>query len=288
LELELAVARERLNRPDGVGVMRCERREDRIFRVEQLGRYEYTVRAWPDPLETWKRDLEKRKAAGQDISVDLQIGAEIEKHPERNVTYYDKVLQVVVDPVRARFSSWYEMFPRSARGDGKHGTFRDVIERLPYIAEMGFDVLYLPPVHPIGTTARKGKNNDVAALPGDVGSPWAIGSKEGGHKAVHPDLGTLADFDALVKAAKKQGIEVALDIAFHGDTRRIEESANELLATMACHGSVRAHRRLTIPEMNALLREMEATERSGQCNHGRPTWVQLGMAELDRFFLRGR
>jgi starch synthase (maltosyl-transferring) len=184
------------------------------FRVEQLGRYEYTVRAWPDPLETWKRDLEKRKAAGQDISVDLQIGAEIEKHPERNVTYYDKVLQVVVDPVRARFSSWYEMFPRSARGDGKHGTFRDVIERLPYIAEMGFDVLYLPPVHPIGTTARKGKNNDVAALPGDVGSPWAIGSKEGGHKAVHPDLGTLADFDSLVKAANKLGIEVALDIAF--------------------------------------------------------------------------
>ena len=184
------------------------------FRVEQLGRYEYTVRAWPDPLETWKRDLEKRKAAGQDISVDLQIGAEIEKHPERNVTYYDKVLQVVVDPVRARFSSWYEMFPRSARGDGKHGTFRDVIDRLPYIAEMGFDVLYLPPVHPIGTTARKGKNNDVAALPGDVGSPWAIGSKEGGHKAVHPDLGTLADFDSLVKAANKLGIEVALDIAF--------------------------------------------------------------------------
>src|SRR3954466_1816018 len=106
------------------------------------------------------------------------------------------------------------MFPRSARGDGTHGTFRDVIARLPYIAELGFDVLYLPPIHPIGTTARKGKNNAVAAEPDDVGSPWAIGAKEGGHKAVHPRLGTLADFDFLVSEAKQNGIEVALDIAF--------------------------------------------------------------------------
>jgi starch synthase (maltosyl-transferring) len=184
------------------------------FRVEKLGRYEYTVRGWADPLLTWQRDLEKRKAAGQDITVDLQIGAEIEKRTERTVTYYDKVLEVVVDPPRARFSSWYEMFPRSARGDGTHGTFRDVIARLPYIAELGFDVLYLPPIHPIGTTARKGKNNAVAAQPDDVGSPWAIGAKEGGHKAIHPQLGTLADFDLLVSEAKKSNIEVALDIAF--------------------------------------------------------------------------
>jgi starch synthase (maltosyl-transferring) len=184
------------------------------FRVEKLGRYEYTVRGWADPLLTWRRDLEKRKAAGQDITVDLQIGAELEKRAERTVTYYDKVLEVVVDPPRARFSSWYEMFPRSARGDGTHGTFRDVIARLPYVAELGFDVLYLPPIHPIGTTARKGKNNDVAALPGDVGSPWAIGAKEGGHKALHPQLGSFADFDLLVRKAKEHNIDIALDIAF--------------------------------------------------------------------------
>src|SRR5262249_55536247 len=184
------------------------------FRVEKLGRYEYTVRGRADPLLTWKRDLEKRKAAGQDIAIDLQIGAGIEKHPERNVSHYDKVLEVVVDPVRARFSSWYEMFPGAARGDGRHGTFRDVIARLPYVKELGFDVLYLPPIHPIGATARKGKNNAVSAEAGDVGSPWAIGAAEGGHKAVHPDLGTLRDFDALVAEAKKRNIEVALDIAF--------------------------------------------------------------------------
>ncbi|HEY2335997.1 MAG TPA: alpha-1,4-glucan--maltose-1-phosphate maltosyltransferase [Burkholderiales bacterium] len=184
------------------------------FRVEKLGRYEYTVRGWTDPLETWKRDLEKRKEAKQDISVDLMIGEELKKRPERNIRNYEKVLEVVVDPPKARFSSWYEMFPRSARGDGTHATFRDVAARLPYIAEMGFDVLYLPPIHPIGATARKGKNNDVAALPEDVGSPWAIGAKEGGHKAIHPQLGSFDDFAFLVSEAKRMGIEVALDIAF--------------------------------------------------------------------------
>jgi starch synthase (maltosyl-transferring) len=184
------------------------------FPAEKVGRYEYTIRGWTDPLETWKRDLEKRKAAGQDLSVDLQIGAGLNKRTERTVTYYDKVLEVVVDPPRARFSSWYEMFPRSARGDGTHGTFRDVIARLPYVAELGFDVLYLPPIHPIGATARKGRNNDVAALQDDVGSPWAIGAKEGGHKAIHPQLGSFEDFDLLVKKAKEHDIDIALDIAF--------------------------------------------------------------------------
>jgi starch synthase (maltosyl-transferring) len=130
-------------------------------------------------------------------------------------TRYRRVLSVSVDRERARFSTWYEMFPRSASPEpGRHGTFADVEARLAYVAEMGFDVLYLPPVHPIGRTGRKGANNVVGATPTDVGSPWAIGAAEGGHKAVHPELGTLRDFRRLVGAAKKRGLEVALDIAF--------------------------------------------------------------------------
>jgi starch synthase (maltosyl-transferring) len=113
------------------------------------------------------------------------------------------------------FSSWYELFPRSTSGDPRrHGTFRDAEKWLPYVGELGFDVLYLPPIHPIGRTARKGKNNALTAAPDDVGSPWAIGGPEGGHKAVHPQLGTLEDFRHFVGAARDFGIEVALDIAF--------------------------------------------------------------------------
>jgi starch synthase (maltosyl-transferring) len=122
--------------------------------------------------------------------------------------------EVWVDPLRARFSSWYELFPRSCGPDGRHGTLRDVEARLPYLAELGFDTLYLPPIHPIGRTHRKGPNNTLTAGPNDVGSPWAIGGPEGGHKAVHPDLGTLEDFKHLLAEAKKHHIEVALDIAF--------------------------------------------------------------------------
>jgi starch synthase (maltosyl-transferring) len=177
------------------------------FRVEQLGRYQYTVRAWVDPYLTWERDLEKRKQAKQDITVDLQIGEQLRGHEPVKLAY-DRTLEVVVDPVRARFSAWYELFPRS------FGGLKGVIDMLPYVEKLGFDVLYLPPVHPIGTTARKGKNNAVSARPGDTGSPWAIGSKEGGHKALDPSLGTFEDFHALVKAAEKRGIQVALDIAF--------------------------------------------------------------------------
>ncbi|HUF53375.1 MAG TPA: alpha-1,4-glucan--maltose-1-phosphate maltosyltransferase [Dehalococcoidia bacterium] len=128
---------------------------------------------------------------------------------------YMRDLRARADGFRAAFSTWYELFPRSTAAiEGEHGTFRDVERRLKYVAEMGFDVLYLPPIHPIGRTKRKGANNTVKAKPGDPGSPWAIGSKEGGHKDINPELGTLADFKRLVNKARQKGIEVALDIAF--------------------------------------------------------------------------
>lgn len=140
----------------------------------------------------------------------------VERHAGRtNRATYERELEVVVDPRRAGFSTWYELFPRSAaREPGRHGTFDDVVERLDDVAAMGFDVLYLPPIHPIGRTHRKGRNNAVAAGAGDVGSPWAIGAEEGGHKAIHPELGTAADFRRLVREARSRGIEVALDVAF--------------------------------------------------------------------------
>ncbi|HZK67355.1 MAG TPA: alpha-amylase family glycosyl hydrolase, partial [Chloroflexota bacterium] len=130
-------------------------------------------------------------------------------------TRYDRELRIVVDRERARFSAWYELFPRSTSPDlGRPGSFRDLEARLPYVAEMGFDVLYLPPIHPIGRSFRKGKNNVVSAGPADPGSPWGIGSSDGGHKAVHPELGSLGEFRHLVARAAEQGLEIALDIAF--------------------------------------------------------------------------
>lgn len=133
----------------------------------------------------------------------------------RFATRYDRELLLEVDRERAAFSTWYELFPRSAASqEGKHGTFADVERQLPRLARMGFDILYLPPIHPIGTTFRKGKNNAVEAAPDDAGSPWAIGGAEGGHKAVHPQLGTIDDFERLVAKAKEHGIEIAVDIAF--------------------------------------------------------------------------
>jgi starch synthase (maltosyl-transferring) len=131
------------------------------------------------------------------------------------VTRYPQELHLWVDRERARYSSWYELFPRSASPDPqRHGTFADVKLLLPSIAEMGFDVLYMPPIHPIGAAFRKGPNNSVTSAPDDPGSPWAIGSKEGGHKSIHAQLGNLRDFKDLVSSARDLGMELALDIAF--------------------------------------------------------------------------
>lgn len=229
------------------------------FTIQALESYGYTVQGWVDHFKTWSRDLAKRVDAGQDVSVDLMIGAEmVEEAASRAAgtdarwlttfaetlragaseaahhalspelarlmatygsrdftTTYDRELRVVVDRERARFGAWYELFPRSCAPEpGQHGTFKDVEARLPYVASMGFDVLYLPPIHPIGTSFRKGKNNTTVVSPGDPGSPWAIGSADGGHKAIHSQLGTLEDFKHLIAAAAGFNIEIAMDIAF--------------------------------------------------------------------------
>ncbi len=241
------------------------------FTTGELAPYEYTIEAWLDPFQTWRDDLAKRAAAGQDVAIDLLIGAGLiedaaRRAPDRRAAvlrkaaarltangrrsalikvahgrrlaalmreYADRrraarlrrVLRVTVDVPKAVYSTWYEMFPRSVwsgaglgpgadRHRARHATLRDCERRLPYIAEMGFDVLYLPPVHPIASTGRKGRNNALKAARGDPGSPWAIGSEAGGHKSIHPDLGTLEDFRRLAARAQTFGIDIALDIAF--------------------------------------------------------------------------
>ncbi|MFW6288430.1 MAG: maltotransferase domain-containing protein [Spirochaetota bacterium] len=164
-----------------------------------------------DLLESKDAPIQER--AGQALDEDLI--ALVRDVPDRSLASRTRAFAITVDPVRARFSSWYEMFPRSTAGDSaEHGTLRSTIGRLDYIAGMGFDVLYLPPIHPIGTSFRKGRNNALVADAGDPGSPWAIGSAEGGHTAIHPDLGTVDDFRDLVVESGKRGIHVALDIAF--------------------------------------------------------------------------
>jgi starch synthase (maltosyl-transferring) len=231
------------------------------FQVAEMGRYRYTLEGWVSRFGSWQAALAKRLEAGQDVEVDLLIGAELIvasarqapaseaellrawaqrlrepgelagraglamdqtlgklalTHTSRDLaTRYELELEVVVDRLRARYSTWYEMFPRSSAPEpGRHGTFKDCETWLPYIAGMGFDVLYFPPIHPIGRSFRKGRNNTVEAQPGDVGSPWAIGAKEGGHTEIHPDLGTLADFRRLLGKAQAAGIEIALDLAY--------------------------------------------------------------------------
>jgi len=160
------------------------------------------------------------RGADRERAVATALGSELAElvaaRPDRRrATTLDPPREVLVERERARSGAWYELFPRSASTvPGRHGTLRDVVDRLPEIAALGFDVLYLPPIHPIGRTGRKGRDNAVRAEPGDVGSPWAIGAEEGGHTAVHPDLGTPEDVEQLVDAAGAHGLELALDLAF--------------------------------------------------------------------------
>jgi starch synthase (maltosyl-transferring) len=149
------------------------------------------------------------------IALDEQLAALVLQYlPPADLTRSDRTLDIAVDSPAAAFASWYEMFPRSTSQEpGRHGTFKDAIGRLPAIADLGFDIVYLPPIHPIGRTNRKGRNNSLIAEPGDAGSPWAIGSSDGGHEAIEPALGTMRDFDRFVKRAKQSGLEVALDYA---------------------------------------------------------------------------
>ncbi len=169
-----------------------------------------------DALKAAVKELKGEPAAARDAAFDEVLRDLMSRYPDRrHEGSFPRELRVIVDPPLARFGAWYELFPRStATVPGNHGTFDDVIARLPYVEKLGFDVLYLPPIHPIAHERRKGKNNSAISKPDDPGSPWAIGAAEGGHTAVHPELGTLDDLQRLVVAARERGIEVALDIAF--------------------------------------------------------------------------
>jgi starch synthase (maltosyl-transferring) len=159
--------------------------------------------------------LEKNDADAVAIALGDELTDLMERNPDRSFSVtYEKELQVIVDLPKALFSTWYEFFPRSVpTKKGKHGTFKDCETFLPYVAGMGFDVVYLPPIHPIGTTKRKGKDNATDAGPDDVGSPWAIGGPEGGHDTVHRELGTTEDLERFIRKAKEHGMDVALDLA---------------------------------------------------------------------------
>ena len=223
------------------------------FAPETPGRYVYAIEAWTDVFATWRRDTLAKRDAGLDVSLEAAEGRQIlanAKPPQlaqvslirQACRDYDRagdiekllsaevaqaaakaqqadltrsaLFPLVVDRPLARAGAWYEMVPRSqGRLTGRHGTFDDCIRRVPEIAALGFDVLYLTPIHPIGAINRKGRNNALKAEPGDPGSFYAIGSADGGHDAVHPELGTLADFRRLVATCKKHGLEIALDFA---------------------------------------------------------------------------
>ena len=184
--------------------------------TEALSRAEGTDKA---ALNSWLDQWDQ--AQNQDdrvtIAQDAKLLALMNQHEHRAAwSLYDRELEVIVDRERARYGAWYEIFPRSEGiEEGKGGTFKDSEARLPVIRDMGFDVLYLAPIHPIGETNRKGRNNSLQAKPGDPGSPWAIGSKHGGHDAVEPAIGTLQEFDSFQKAVRDHGMEIALDFAIN-------------------------------------------------------------------------
>ena len=167
----------------------------------------------------WASTLQSTQEAEQ-VKIQLALSEEVlevmYKYADRQFAItYPKELIAAVDREKALFSTWYEMFPRSCAPEPeRYGTLKDCEARLPYVAAMGFDVLYFPPIHPIGLSHRKGRNNNPVANPDDPGTPWAIGSKEGGHKSIHPQLGSLQDFQSFVARAREYGIEIALDIAF--------------------------------------------------------------------------
>ncbi|WP_119419191.1 alpha-1,4-glucan--maltose-1-phosphate maltosyltransferase [Desertibaculum subflavum] len=230
------------------------------FALDRIGPCYYTIEAWTDRYASWRHDVQKKRDAGQNVSLELIEGgglvseavgvadakvagllrdllAELERQKSieakaslllqdataaliarsglrGDLSRYPRELQVYVDRPAARCAAWYEMFPRSqGTQPGKSATFDDCIRRLPEVQAMGFDVLYFVPIHPIGKINRKGRNNAVTAKPGEPGSPYAIGSDEGGHIAVHSELGTLDDFRRLVAEAGKHGMELALDFA---------------------------------------------------------------------------
>ncbi|MBA3597025.1 MAG: DUF3416 domain-containing protein, partial [Methylibium sp.] len=172
--------------------------------------------AWAVKLRRGAADAAQDAESLKAQALDEALATVAAGHPDRSLqAVFALELPVVADRERARHSTWYELFPRSTSPEpGRHGTLRDVEARLPYVAELGFDVLYFPPIHPIGRVKRKGRNNTLVPDDGDVGSPWAIGAAEGGHTAILPELGTAEDFRRLVAKAGELGIEIALDIAF--------------------------------------------------------------------------
>jgi starch synthase (maltosyl-transferring) len=192
------------------------------FPVGAPGRWQYALTAWIDRFASWRHELERKVAAGQaDLVGELAEGAALlriesltveealdaEPALPREAEVSTEPLELIVDRERASFGAWYELFPRS------FGGFAGVEKVLPQLAQLGFDVLYFTPIHPIGRTHRKGRNNALTARPDDPGSPWAIGASEGGHEAVAPELGTMAELEHLVTAAAKHGLEIALDLA---------------------------------------------------------------------------